>query len=44
MKITKSGDTNVRLLNEKAIKEKLMKKTYNYMVWLRKQQKTYESN
>ena len=44
MKITNSGHKKVRLLNEKMIKEKLMKKAYNYMVWLRKQQKTYESN
>ena len=39
MKITKSGHKKVRLLNEKVIKEKLMKKAYNYMAWLRKQQK-----
>ena len=44
MKILNSGHKRVRLLNEKVIKEKLMKKAYNYMVWLRKQQKTYESN
>ena len=39
MKITKSGHKKVRLLNEKIIKEKLMKKAYNYMVWLKKEQK-----
>ena len=43
MKITISGHKKVRLLNEEMIKEKLMKKAYNYMVWLRKQQITYES-
>ena len=36
MKITKSGHKKVGLLNEKMIKEKLMKKAQNYMVWLRK--------
>ena len=44
MKITNSDCKKVGLLNEKMIREKLMKKVYNYMVWLRKQQKTYESN
>ena len=44
MKIINSGHERVRLPSEKMIKEKLMKKAYNYMVWLRKQQKTYESN
>ena len=44
MKITNSGHKKMRLLNEKMIKEKLMKKVYNYMVCLRKQQITYESN
>ena len=44
MKIKKSGDKNLRLLNENMIKEKLIKKVYNYMVCLRKQQKTYRSN
>ena len=39
MKIAKSGHKKVRLLNEKIIKEKLMKKAYNYMVWLKKEQK-----
>ena len=39
-----SGHKKVGLLNEKMIKEKLMKEAYNYMVWLRKQQNTYESN
>ena len=42
MKITNSGHQKVRLLNENMVKEKFMKKTYNYMVWLRKQQKTYK--
>ena len=44
MKIINSSHERVRLPNEKMIKEKLMKKANNYMVWLRKQQKTYESN
>ena len=44
MKITNSGHKKVRLLNEEMTKEKLRKKVYNYMVWLRKQQITYESN
>ena len=44
MKVTNSGRKKVRLFNEKMIKEKLVKKSHNYMVWLRKQQKTYESN
>ena len=44
MKITNSGHKKVRLLNEKMMKEILANKAYNYMVWLRKQQKTYESN
>ena len=44
MKITNSGRKKSGLLNEKMTKEKLMKKAYNYMVWLRKQQKTCESN
>ena len=39
MKIAKSGHKKVRLLNEKIIIEKLMKKAYNYMVWLKKEQK-----
>ena len=39
MKATKSGHKKMRLLNQKTIKEKLMSKTYNYMIWLRKQQK-----
>ena len=39
MKITKTGHKKMRLLNEKNIKEKLMKKTFNDMVWLKKQQK-----
>ena len=39
MKITKSGHKRVKLLIEKMIKEKLIKKSYNYIVWLRKQQK-----
>ena len=34
MKITNSGHIKVGLLNEKTIKEKLMKKALNYMVWL----------
>ena len=33
MKITNSGHKKMRLLNEKIIKEKLMKKAYNYMVY-----------
>ena len=44
MKVTNPGLKKVKLLNEKTMKEKLAKKAYNYMVWLRKQQKTYESN
>ena len=44
MKVTNSGRKKVRLFNEKMIKEKFIKKVHNYMVWLRKQQKTYESN
>ena len=36
MKITNSGHKKVRLLNENMIKEKLMKKAYNYMAWLTK--------
>ena len=39
MNITKAGHKKVRLLNEEMIKEKSMKKHYNYLVWLRKQQK-----
>ena len=39
MRITKSDHKNVRWFNEKMIKEKLMKKAFNYMAWLRKQQK-----
>ena len=42
MKITNSDHQKVRLLNENMLKEKFMKKTYNYMAWLRKQQKTYK--
>ena len=42
MKITNLGHKKVRLLNEKMIKEKLMKKAFNYMVWLRKKLKKYE--
>ena len=42
MKITNLGHKKLRLLNEKMIKEKLMKKAFNYMVWLRKELKTYE--
>ena len=39
-KITKSRHKNVRLLNEEnMMTEKLMKKAYNYSVWLRKQRK-----
>ena len=34
MKITNSGHKKMGLLNEKMIKEKLMKKAYSYMVWL----------
>ena len=34
MKITNSGHKKMELLNEKMIKEKLMKKAYSYMVWL----------
>ena len=44
MKITNLGHNKVRLFNEKMIKRKVMKKAYNYVVWLRKQEKTYESN
>ena len=38
MKLTKSGHKKVRF-NEKVMKEKLMKKAYNYMVWWKKQHK-----
>ena len=39
-KITKSRHKNVTLLNEeKMMTEKLMKKAYNYIFWLRKQRK-----
>ena len=44
MKIAISDHEKVRLVYEKMIKENLMKKAYNYMVWLRKQQKAYELN
>ena len=44
MKIKNSSHKQVRLHDEKMIKEKLMKKAYNYTAWLRKQHKTYESN
>ena len=37
MKITKSGYEKVRLLNEKVIEEKLMKKASDNMIWFRKQ-------
>ena len=30
---------NVRLLNDKMVKEKLMMKVYNYIAWLRKRKK-----
>ena len=39
MIITKSGHKKVRLVNEKIKKGKLMKKAYNFMAWLKKQQK-----
>ena len=42
MKVTKSGRKKVGLLNGKTANEKLTKKAYNYMIWLRKQQKNYE--
>ena len=35
MKITNPAIIKVRLLNEKMIKEKLMKKAYSCMVWSR---------
>ena len=44
MNTTKSGNRKVGLLNENMIKEILMKKAYNYMVWFRKQWETYELN
>ena len=44
MKIAIPDHEKVRLVYEKMIKENLMKKAYNYMVWLRKQQKAYELN
>ena len=45
MKATKSCHRKVQLLNnENMIKEKLMKKACNYLVWFKKQQKTYEFN
>ena len=39
MKITKSGQRKARLINQKMMQEKLMKNVYNYVVWLRMQQK-----
>ena len=39
MKITKSGHRKARLINQKIVQEKFMKNVYNYIVWLRKQQK-----
>ena len=39
MKLTKSDHNNVRLLNEKMVKEQLMKKAYIYMTSFGKQQK-----
>ena len=39
MEMTKSGHRQARLINQKMIQEKLMNNVYNYMVWLRKQQK-----
>ena len=39
MKITKSGHRKARLINQKIIQEKFTKNVYNYIVWLRKQQK-----
>ena len=42
MKITKSGHKNVRLLNEKMVKEQLMKKGYIYMTSFGKQQKNLQ--
>ena len=39
MKITKSGHRKARLINQKIAQEKFMKNVYNYIVWLRKQQK-----
>ena len=35
----KSGHRKARLINQKMIQDKLMKNVYNYVVWLRKQQK-----
>ena len=37
LKITKSGHKIVRLFNEKMKYKTVMKKAYNYIVWLRKQ-------
>ena len=42
MNTTKLGHKKLRLLYEKIIKEKLWKKTRNYMAWLRKQISTFE--
>ena len=39
LKITKSSHRKARLVNQKMIQEKLMNSVYNYMVWLRKQEK-----
>ena len=39
MKITKSGHKKSRLINQKLMQNELMNKVYNYVVWLRKQQK-----
>ena len=39
MKITKSGHRKARLINQKIVQGKFMKNVYNYIVWLRKQQK-----
>ena len=42
MKLT-SGHKKKRLVNKKMIKEKLIKKAYHHMIWLRKQQKKFMS-
>ena len=42
MNITNLGHKKSEIVNEKMIKEKLMKKAFNYMVWLRKELKKYE--
>ena len=39
MKVTKSAHRKSRLINQKMIQDKLMNNVYNYVIWLREQQK-----